>query len=406
MRLLGRGAHSVVAALWRLVRPVGLFSFRWLLVAPYGVLLRYQRKLRALVPNVNLVNLLRYHQVVLYLALGGAVLVIINNHTIQNTEPEEFGQRNLLFPLVQTSEEIGPLNDLPAPGDIGAPPGEGIPLPAGVPYVVTESGTAILKPLLVTTRPGIAGRTHLEYYTVQPGDTLSSIASRFQLSLATLLWENRLTQNSTLRIGQPLTILPTNGITYRVGRGDTVASIAKRFGVSVNDIASFNQLGGKLVVGSTIVVPGGRPLPPPPAPRPAPTPAPIFAIPSPAPTRSSTRLQWPTVRRRITQYFTWRHPAVDIGDSVATPIYAAEAGVVQVAGWNRGGYGYYIIIDHGGGLQTLYAHNTKLRVTVGDRVERGQQIADMGSTGRSTGPHLHFEVRVQGRRVNPLTYTR
>ena len=89
---------------------------------------------------------------------------------------------------------------------------------------------------------------------------------------------------------------------------------------------------------------------------------------------------------------------------MGTPIYAAEDGVVQTAGWNAGGYGYYIIIDHGQGLATLYGHASKLLVTRGERVTRGQLIALMGSTGRSTGPHLHFEVRIGGRRVNPLTY--
>ena len=255
----------------------------------------------------------------------------------------------------------------------------------------------------MTSAPGTAARTTVEYYTVEAGDTISGIAERFGLSVNTLLWENRLSSRSIIRIGQKLTILPTDGITYRIGRNDTVAKIAQRYGVSADNILAYNKISStSLTIGQTIVIPGGRP-PAPPAAAVART-APVSPI--TAPGSSSTRLLWPTDARRITQYYTWRHGGVDIAGPSGTTIYAAEEGIIEVAGWNRGGYGYYIIIDHGGGLKTLYAHNSKLQVAAGDRVERGQRIANVGSTGRSTGPHLHFEVRLRGGRTNPLNYIR
>jgi murein DD-endopeptidase MepM/ murein hydrolase activator NlpD len=114
---------------------------------------------------------------------------------------------------------------------------------------------------------------------------------------------------------------------------------------------------------------------------------------------------WPTPGRRITQYYSWSHQGLDIGDKIGTPLYAADDGVVIIAqgGWN-GGYGNTILLDHGGGKRTRYGHASKLFVKVGDEVKKGETIAAMGSTGRSTGPHLHFEVLVNGTRYNPLNY--
>lgn len=401
---MGRALRVSVKFVYSYIRPLASFIFGAVFVKPYSLIWRWHRALRAAMPDINIANALKNHNVALYLAVGAAVLVTVNNVRIKSIEAEDFGQNNLLLPLLEqefgATDEFGNLSTDPPPTDTNGD----LQLPSDAPYTLTEGGAAILKPYLVTTQPGIAGRIRIEEYVVQTGDTLTAIAQRFQISVATLLWENRLTERSLLKVGQKLNILPTNGVTYRIGRGDTVAKIAQRFKVSSDDIIAFNRLSGGLTVGATIIIPGGRPVTPPAPPRPA-VATPVPTAPSSA-VRSSTRLQWPTVRRRITQYYTVRHGGVDIADPKGTSIYAAEDGVVEVAGWNRGGYGYYIIVDHGGGLKTLYGHNSKLLVTVGDRVTRGQQISEMGSTGRSTGPHLHFEVRVNGRRQNPLNYTR
>ncbi|HLD86400.1 MAG TPA: M23 family metallopeptidase [Patescibacteria group bacterium] len=338
-----------------------------------------------------------------------AMLVTVNSLRIRHAAAEDFGQNNLLFPLIIPDFELliteTDTGIMPGPAARPAEPGEESMTDTIQETQLGLSGTgaAILKPHLVTSAPGTAARTTVEYYTVEAGDTISGIAERFGLSVNTLLWENRLSSRSIIRIGQKLTILPTDGITYRIGRNDTVAKIAQRYGVAADNILAYNKISStSLTIGQTIVIPGGRP-PAPPAAAVART-APISPITTPG--SSSTRLLWPTDARRITQYYTWRHGGVDIAGPSGTAIYAAEEGIVEVAGWNRGGYGYYIIIDHGGGLKTLYAHNSKLQVAAGDRVERGQRIANVGSTGRSTGPHLHFEVRLRGGRTNPLNYIR
>ena len=123
---------------------------------------------------------------------------------------------------------------------------------------------------------------------------------------------------------------------------------------------------------------------------------------------------WPSVSSTITSPYgtrvhpitgkVRRHAGVDIGASYGTNIYAANSGTVIVAGWNSGGYGNYVVIDHGGGYTTLYGHCSSLLVSKGQTVTKGQVIAKVGSTGMSSGPHLHFEVLVNGSTTNPMSY--
>jgi murein DD-endopeptidase MepM/ murein hydrolase activator NlpD len=128
---------------------------------------------------------------------------------------------------------------------------------------------------------------------------------------------------------------------------------------------------------------------------------------SAAPKASGSGVAWPA-NGTVTSGFGYRwgvlHPGIDIANSVGTPIRAAKAGTVIVAGWNDGGYGNWVIIDHGGGFSTLYGHMSKIRTTEGASVKQGQQIGDMGSTGNSTGPHVHFETRVNGNPQDPTRY--
>ena len=106
---------------------------------------------------------------------------------------------------------------------------------------------------------------------------------------------------------------------------------------------------------------------------------------------------------RITQYYSWRHHAIDIANKTGTPIYAADAGVIEVAGWGAG-YGNQIVINHGGGVKSRYAHMSKFYVKNGQKVSKGEAIGGIGSTGRSTGPHVHFEYIINGVKYNPLNY--
>jgi murein DD-endopeptidase MepM/ murein hydrolase activator NlpD len=274
---------------------------------------------------------------------------------------------------------------------------------------VALGGTTITKPNIL---PGVyeGRRTEIIEYIIQPGDTISQIAQLFGISLSTILWENNLNFYSFIKPGQILRILPTTGVSHTVKKGDTLQKIAKFYKVEIEEIVSFNRLPADtvLVLGERLIIPGGSKggyVPP------------SFEnirsrfsqiiVPPSLLVPAGTAYIWPSSARRITQYFGWRHTGVDIGGPKGTPIYAARAGRVIYAkcGWN-GGYGCNIRIDHGDGVVTLYAHNALGQhfVKVGDYVEQGQVIAGMGSTGRSTGSHLHFEVRVNRIRVNPLKY--
>ncbi len=251
-------------------------------------------------------------------------------------------------------------------------------------------------------------------YEVQSGDTVSGIAKKYGVSVNTVLWANNLTARSMLRLGQKLTILPVSGVLHTVKKGETLGAIAKQYNSDVDKILAANRVSSpsQIRIGEELVIPDGKP----PVVARTPTPAApprlgdvrdVFKPPAEAPPGSTAigdDLVWPTDQKRINQYFKIRHAGLDINGNLSNAVYAVDAGIVTSAGWNSGGYGNMILIDHGNGMITRYAHHSKMYVKVGDQVTKGQSIAQIGSTGRSTGPHLHFEIYVNGRRVNPLTY--
>ncbi len=254
-------------------------------------------------------------------------------------------------------------------------------------------------------------RTRVMEYEVQPGDNLFSIAKRYGLSVYTLLWNNRITNPDLIRPGQKLLIPPGNGILHTVKEGDTLEKIAEHYKAKVEDILNFpgNYIPstGRLTVGQRIFVPGGvLPLPKTPRARRYRGAAPAFvALPG-------GKMGWPTQGRITGTFYSRRrwgiHGALDIAAPYGTPVYAAADGVVTLAGWHKA-YGWAVYIDHGGGVQTRYAHMLdRPVVSVGQQVLRGQLIGYVGSSygplGFSSGPHLHFEVRVNGRAVDPLQY--
>jgi murein DD-endopeptidase MepM/ murein hydrolase activator NlpD len=285
------------------------------------------------------------------------------------------------------------------------------------PPLTNEDGNTVASPASPNTP--VPSRTSITYYTVQDGDTVSSIARRFNISANTILWANGLTAYSLIQPGDSLTILPYSGVLYTVQSGDTVTELASKYGVDADQILSYNDLNAGLKIGQKIVIPGGRPIASTAvaAAKPSPSYTGLSAIQdliktptktSYAPAKASgSGLIWPTQGHNITQYFSWHHPAVDIANHIGTPIYAAADGVVLIAqgGWN-GGYGNTILLDNGNNMKTRYGHASKLLVSPGDTVKKGQVIALMGSTGNSTGPHLHFEVLVDGVHYNPLNYVR
>jgi len=277
------------------------------------------------------------------------------------------------------------------------------------------------EPTATTKTPGAPkktiARTEIIRYTVEDGDTISSIANKFKVSINTILWSNNLTAYSLIRPGNKLTILPVSGTVYTVKSGDTIGEIARQFGVDSDDIYKYNNIGRGLKIGKTIIIPGGKKITEPASEENVAKTNPIvtktnnavaviekLVNPKQAP-KSGTRLLWPTEGHRITQYYSWRHTAIDIANHVGTPLYAANDGTVIFAGWSNG-YGNNVVIDHGDGMKTRYAHASRLFVKVGQSVDRGEEIAAMGSTGWSTGPHVHFEVMVNNVKYNPLNYVR
>jgi LysM repeat protein len=245
------------------------------------------------------------------------------------------------------------------------------------------------------------GRQGVIVYAVQPGDNVWKIANSFGLRPETVLWSNPELESwpDYIVVGQELFILPIDGAYHEVKAGDTLDSIAERYSVEPSVIveSEYNDLSEPygLVVGQRIVVPGGtRPVIPRYVSATAPPPA-------NAP-QGSGNFMWPA-SGYLTQSYWLGHQAIDIGGATGLPIYASDTGYVAATGW-MGGYGNYIVINHGNGFETLYAHLSEIRVIAGQGVQRGHVIGLMGSTGRSTGPHLHFEIRQGGVKRNPVGF--
>lgn len=286
-------------------------------------------------------------------------------------------------------------------------------------YATTAVGGSVASLPLADGGVSVAARDKTETYVVQEGDTLGAISERFGLNLSTILWSNGLTFRSTIRPGQSLTIPPVDGVIYQVKKGDTLSKIARAYGTDAEKIIAFNKLASAddLGVGDELILPGGEP----PAPATRPKTAPLSSLftdkssagqskwtPFVAPSGSggvSGTWVWPTDWHVITQKYGWRHTGLDIDGDYSTKSYAASDGVVIYSGW-RNGYGNTVEVDHGNGVVTRYAHHSKNLVSVGEAVSAGQSVANTGSTGRSTGTHLHFEVIVNGKFQNPLNYVR
>ncbi|MDO8512849.1 MAG: peptidoglycan DD-metalloendopeptidase family protein [bacterium] len=258
-------------------------------------------------------------------------------------------------------------------------------------------------------------------YSVREGDTPSTIAAKYGVSTNTILWANGIHDGDTIKTGDILVILPVTGVLHEVKDGDNLGSIAKKYNVKLEDIASENHLAdaGSLKISQKLIIPDGyvapvtqrRVVAQAPAdtadnsdnsdgsdhtdhPKPDETPA--------KPTIGGGFI-WPTATKKLSQYYGWNHTGIDIPNRALPPVYAAKAGTVSFSGW-LGGYGHLIIVDHGNSTKTYYAHLSKDFVKTGEVVKQGEVIGNVGSTGRSTGPHLHFEIRKNGKPTNPLSY--
>ncbi|MGB9883320.1 MAG: peptidoglycan DD-metalloendopeptidase family protein [Microgenomates group bacterium] len=257
------------------------------------------------------------------------------------------------------------------------------------PYESTVSTVVSVKPEIID-------------YQVQSGDSLASIAKKFNLSVDSIKWSNGL-KSDLIKPGQVLKIPPFDGVIHKVEPGETVYSIAKKYHVNAQNIVNYtlndfvDQETFSLASGQLLFVPGGKIIPE------APKSPSVFIASIQAGARGSSNFIWPT-SGVITQYPVIYHMALDIANPQAPPIITADSGIVSYAGCLSWGYGCHVIINHNNGYQTLYAHLSRYDVSVGEKVSQGQQIGIMGSTGRSTGTHLHFEIRAGNQLLNPLNF--
>ncbi|MEK7477999.1 MAG: M23 family metallopeptidase [Patescibacteria group bacterium] len=234
------------------------------------------------------------------------------------------------------------------------------------------------------------GSDRISTYVVRKGDTLSEIAQMFNVSVNTIRWINDIKKSSVIKVGQTLIILPISGVQYTIKKGDTLTGIVKKFGGDEEEILAYNNLDSTndLAVGDTIIIPDGDASPP------------TTGTNSGRGTATASRPNYqgyylrPLVGGIKTQGLHG-YNGIDVSTPTGSSVMASAAGKVIIAkgsGWS-GGYGQYIVVQHNNGTQTLYAHLSQVNVVPSETVERGQVIAYSGNSGRSTGPHLHFEIR-------------
>ncbi len=269
----------------------------------------------------------------------------------------------------------------------------------------SSSGSIIENSVLVSdlSLSGIGGaeivipsNDQISMYVVRDGDTLSQIAEMFGVTVNTIKWANDIV--STPQTGDILVILPISGVRHKVENGDTLETIAKKYSGKPNDIAKFNGLDpdAQIAVGDEVIIPNGE----------------IQAKKSPnkSPVKNAGARIAGVLSKNLPVYSGYYirpitggirsqgihgNNGVDLAHTLGTPMYASASGQVLIAktgGWN-GGYGNYIVISHDNGSQTLYAHLNSVSAVVGQSVGQGEVIGTLGSSGNSTGPHVHFEIR-------------
>lgn len=292
---------------------------------------------------------------------------------------------------------------------------------------VAESDVMVLNASVNTLIPKDRERRSVEEYIVKGGDSIGSIAKYYEITTESLLWANSMSSTSVIKPGQKLEIPPSDGVLVVVSKGDTLASLAKKYSASEQAIADFNWLDYPftLEVSSKLFIPEGKM---PSTPKTYASTSPSFAVTNQyTKTATSTGgdskvgrfLKWPVAGHAgvISQYYKgYYHTGIDIADRSLPKIVSAASGTVIFAGcagycpplgstYGGSGYAWAIQVDHGNGYSTWYAHLKNIYVKSGQKVSAGEVIGQMGSTGRSTGPHVHFELRKNNSHINPIYYT-
>lgn len=247
-----------------------------------------------------------------------------------------------------------------------------------VPQAVDEAVAAMPAPV-----------EQVRIHTVTAGETLSGIANYYDIDVETLVSANPQMEDA-IYPGDELTVLPGRGLLHTVEAEDTLWRISSLYGVAVGQIVGANHKTDELLsIGEKIFVPGGR-----------------YRAAESSSRAGNTRFAWPAAGELSSPFgYRWGrvHTGIDIANDIDTPIAAARGGRVAFTGW-QGGYGYTIVIEHSNEYSTLYGHLDSFAVSPGQYIQAGQVIGYMGDTGNSTGPHLHFEVRLGGVPVNPMLY--
>jgi LysM repeat protein len=310
-------------------------------------------------------------------------------------------------------------NDSPQPMSLPAEEGGSVAMPDYQPGMGVE---AVARSASLHTIIPDESFTIPKKYMVESGDSVFGIAQYYKLEPETVLWANYNLLNDNpnmLSIGQELTIPAVDGVLYTVKAGDTVEGVAKKFLADPEQIIAWpgndiDIVEPSLVAGQSIMIPGGQ------------REMQSWVVPTiwransganksiSAGCDTSTSgaygtgvFMWPADNHTISGNTYWSgHLGIDIAAATGAPVYASDSGVVVYSAWIGGGYGNMVMIDHGNGFHTLYAHNSSLVARCGQGVAKGQVIAYAGSTGNSTGAHLHFEIRYGGMFVNPLDYVR
>lgn len=433
LQLLRTGLPAVLRFLLTIiVKPVAYVWFLFLrpvVMGIYKLFVLFRERARTFFHAQHKLLAIVTHRVSLHIVMVvmTASIVTANVFQAQEVRAEEFGQDTLLSQVFHPDEEFvitaetiasGSSRYIESSTSVRLQPqlGDVVQPTVGNELAVTESGALVKSNVLGSNTQQ---NTSIQRYVVQPGDTASTIAAEFGVSTQTILSSNNLSSASLIKPGQELYILPTSGVAHTVKSGETVAEIAKKYGAKEEDIIEYNDLlsAENLIAGVEVIIPGGK------QPEPVVVPSATTtttatgsgssftrvltggnaAPSSSAPAVSGGKWQWPTTCSRISQYYGYRHTGIDVDCNFGDAILAAEGGTVTTVA-HFGGYGLHVEITHSNGIVTRYAHLQKVYVSPGQVVGRGQSLGEMGSTGRSSGSHLHFEIIVNGGFINPYSY--
>ncbi len=350
---------------------------------------------------------------------GGAILLVVvalllvlgsqapSIRSLFEFEPQEFAASQFRSEVSSEGATTGPAGDAADAGD------GSVAFDLGSLPVLRDSSLAP-NPIAITYKPKSPSHTFITY-TVEAGDTAIGIAQQFGIQEETLLGGNEFlsTDAGMLQPGTVLVILPVDGVLHSVSEGETLEDLGRQFGVPVEDIIAYApnnlEFPFRLQADSQILIPG--------AVREAFFWEPPVAIVTASSGGSPESLQgifvanlgtgsfiWPIGSRNISQYYWYGHQGLDITAVEGTPVYASDTGTVTFAAWSPYCYGSLIVLNHGNGYETFYAHLSGINVSPGQVVTKGNVIGASGNTGCSSGPHLHFEIRYNRGRYDPLSY--